>query len=49
MLANAKDEYPEMTNEEYKKKLTELFADIEENQILRFFYIFANEKMKGVR
>lgn len=37
---------PNMTNEEYREKLNEIFDDINENYILRYFYIFISEKMK---
>lgn len=37
---------PEMTNEEYREELRKLFDKIENNQLLRYFYIFVSEKIK---
>lgn len=36
-------EYPQMTNEEYRSKLQEIFSSIHENQKLRFFFTFISE------
>lgn len=35
-----------MTNEEYRKELGKIFDTVENNQILRYFYIFVSEKLK---
>ena len=40
------EEYPEMTNEEYKQKINEDMGKIESNQKLRYFYIYEHEKNK---
>ncbi len=39
----------EMTNEEYRMALTEIFNHIDDNKILRYFYIFVSEKLKNVQ
>ena len=33
----------EMTNEEYREELRKLFDDIDDNRILRYFYIFVSD------
>lgn len=38
----------EMTNEEYRVELNEMFKSIEDNRLLRYFYIFVSEKLKRV-
>ena len=43
-----KEQYPTMTNEEYRLELQNLFAKIEDSKILRYFYIFVSEKLKGM-
>lgn len=43
-----KEDVLEMTNEEYREELKKLFADVEDNRILRYFYIFVSEKLKRV-
>lgn len=43
-----KNNYPEMTNEEYREELQKLFNNVENTQVLRYFYIFASEKLKRV-
>ena len=40
------EEYPEMTNEEYIKKIIEDMRKVESNQKLRYFYIYEHEKNK---
>lgn len=35
----------EMTNEEYREELRKLFDDIDDNRILRYFYIFVSKKI----
>lgn len=40
------NEYPEMTNEEYREELREIFDSVESNRLLRYFYIFVSEKLK---
>lgn len=40
-------EYPvEMTNEEYRVELDRLFGELDDNRLLRYFYIFVSEKIK---
>lgn len=34
-----------MTNEEYREELRKLFDDIDDNRILRYFYIFVSKKI----
>ena len=36
----------EMTNEEYREELKKMFDEVEDNRILRYFYIFVSEKIK---
>ncbi len=38
----------EMTNEEYRVELEKIFDNIDDNRLLRYFYIFISEKLKGV-
>ncbi len=38
----------EMTNEEYRVELEKIFDNIDDNRLLRYFYIFVSEKLKGV-
>ena len=42
------DDVLEMTNEEYREELQKIFDGIEDNRILRYFYIFVSEKLKRV-
>lgn len=42
-------EYPEMTNEEYREELVEIIENIDNNRLLRYFYIFTSEKLKRVQ
>lgn len=44
-----KEQYPEMTNEEYRVELSKIFDEINSNRLLRYFYIFVSEKWKRVR
>lgn len=37
-----------MTNEEYREELKNIFDNIEDNRLLRYFYIFVSEKLKRV-
>lgn len=37
-----------MTNEEYKKELQKMIENIENNELLRYFYIFVSEKLEQV-
>lgn len=37
----------EMTNEEYRIELNRIFAEIQENYKLRWFYMFVVEKTKS--
>lgn len=42
-------EYPaEMTNEEYRIELDRMFGELDNNRLLRYFYIFVSEKIKRV-
>ncbi len=42
-------EYPaEMTNEEYRVELDRMFGELDDNRLLRYFYIFVSEKIKRV-
>lgn len=38
----------EMTNEEYRTELQKIFDEVEDNRMLRYFYIFVSEKLKRV-
>lgn len=38
----------EMTNEEYRLELAKMFDSVDDNRILRYFYIFVSEKLKRV-
>ena len=40
------NEYPMMSNEEYREKLLDVFKNMNENYKLRWFYIFITEKLK---
>ena len=42
------DNVLEMTNEEYREELRKIFDGIDDNRILRYFYIFVSEKLKRV-
>lgn len=42
------NEVLEMTNEEYRAELEKIFDGIDDNRILRYFYIFVSEKLKRV-
>lgn len=42
------EEFNEMTNEEYREELRKIFDRIEDNRLLRYFYIFVSEKLKRV-
>lgn len=39
-------EYPQMTNEEYRNGLQKIFANVQENYKLRWFFIFTSEKLR---
>lgn len=44
--------YPELTAEQYREKISEAFEKVENVKVLRYFYIFALEKLArggGVR
>ena len=47
-LDEREDEFREMTNEEYRAELEKIFDGIDDNRILRYFYIFVSEKLKRV-
>lgn len=38
----------EMTNEDYREELEKMFISIDDNRLLRYFYIFVSEKLKRV-
>ena len=38
----------EMTNEEYRIELEKMFDSVDDNRILRYFYVFVLEKLKRV-
>lgn len=40
---------PEMTNEEYRIELNQIFKELDDNRLLRYFYIFVLEKIKRVQ
>lgn len=42
------DNVLEMTNEEYRAELEKIFDGIDDNRLLRYFYIFVSEKLKRV-
>lgn len=42
------DDVLEMTNEEYREELERIFDSIDDNRLLRYFYIFVSEKLKRV-
>lgn len=42
------EKYPEMSCEEYRIKLKNLFDKITDVRILRYFYIFVNEKVARI-
>lgn len=35
-----------MTNEEYRIELNRMFENVDDNRLLRYFYLFASEKIK---
>lgn len=45
---NEASELDYMTNEEYREELSNIFSSIDDNRILRYFYIFVSEKLKRV-
>lgn len=45
---NTKEVECEMTNEEYRGELGKMFKNIDDNRLLRYFYIFVSEKLKRV-
>lgn len=42
------EELEQMTNEKYREELRKIFDRIEDNRLLRYFYIFVSEKLKRV-
>ncbi len=51
-MTNIKELYlgiPEMTNEEYREKLQELFNGVENNTVLRYFYTMCYKLEKDWR
>lgn len=36
----------EMTNEEYRMELNRMFGELDDNRLLRYFYVFVSEKIK---
>lgn len=47
-MSDSKEKYTNMTNEEYREELRKIFDSIDDNKILRYFYIFVSEKLKRV-
>lgn len=47
-MEDTKEIKEDYTNEEYREKLKNIFDNIEDNRILRYFYIFVSEKLKRV-
>lgn len=47
-MDEGKGDVLEMTNEEYRAELEKLFDSVDDNRILRYFYIFVSEKLKRV-
>ena len=41
-----KEQYPEMTADEYRNGLAEIFSKITHKQALRYFYILVSERVK---
>ena len=41
-------EYPELTAEEYRQKISKAFERIEDIRVLRYFYIFIYEKLTRI-
>lgn len=35
-----------MTNEEYRIELDRMFGELDDNRLLRYFYIFVSEKIR---
>ena len=48
LMADSVGTYDEMTNEEYQEGLNRMFGMLEDNRLLRYFYIFVAEKLKRV-
>lgn len=48
MVDERKEDVLEMTNEEYREALGKMFFDVDDNKVLRYFYIFVSEKLKRV-
>lgn len=40
------NDYPELTQAEYREKLRDIFDRIGHSQVLRYFYLFVSEKTK---
>lgn len=38
----------EMTTEQYRAELQKIFSEIEDNRVLRYFYVYTVEKIKRV-
>lgn len=41
-------DYPELTAEEYRKKICEAFEKVENISVLRYFYIFIFDKLARI-
>lgn len=41
-----KERYPEMTNGEYRAEISRILKEVQDNRLLRYFYIFILEKLK---
>lgn len=40
------NDFPEVTNEEYRAEFQKIFESIDDNRILRYFYIFITDKLR---
>lgn len=45
---SAMNNYPELTAEQYREKISEVFSKVESEKILRYFYIFVFEKLARI-
>lgn len=43
------EQSPEMTNEEYRAEISRILKEVQDNRLLRYFYIFISGKWKRVR
>lgn len=42
-----KDNVGYMTNKQYREELNKMFAELDENYKLRWFYVFVKEKLRS--